>query len=137
MVPERPKSSSKPAELQSHLDKLARQLEDRKYAEMVRDVTAQEAAARDKVGLSSYKKQISFGVHIIATMGAFYAFGHVSASSFTDKKSLKPLFGLVLMILALLLETTLYIIRTTVPPSLHLAVEKRAKRDSVARKKDS
>ena len=37
-----------------------------------------------------------------------------------------PAFGLGFMVSVMLLETVLYVIRTTVPPKLHYAVEQRA-----------
>jgi len=38
-------------------------------------------------GLSSYRKQISFGVHVLAMMAAFYAFGHIAGMGITSKKA--------------------------------------------------
>jgi hypothetical protein len=106
---------------------------------MVADVTTpqERAAATDSYytelgNLRTYKQQISFGMHVIVTMGAFYAFGHVAGIAITDNKALHPLCGLVLMIGALVMETTLFIIRTTVPPKLHWEVEKK-RRDRHAR----
>jgi hypothetical protein len=45
-LPSRPKPAGKPAELQQHLDRLQRRLEQQQYDRMVYDVTAQASAVR-------------------------------------------------------------------------------------------
>ena len=57
---------------------------------MIEDVTADERAARAATegGFVTYKQQISFGLHVIVMMGAFYAFGHVAGMALTTNRSL-------------------------------------------------
>lgn len=50
------------------------------------------AAAARKGGLVTYKQQISFGVHVLAMMAAFYAFGHVAGMALTRNKTAVSLF---------------------------------------------
>lgn len=44
-------------------------------------------------GLVTYKQQISFGVHVLAMMAAFYAFGHVAGMAITGNKAAVSLLG--------------------------------------------
>lgn len=46
-----------------------------------------KAAALREGGLSTYRQQMSFGVHVLAMMGAFYAFGHVAGMGLTSNKA--------------------------------------------------
>lgn len=45
------------------------------------------AAAAREGGLSSYRQQMSFGVHVLAMMAAFYAFGHAAGMGITSNKT--------------------------------------------------
>jgi len=45
------------------------------------------AAAVPEGGLVTYKQQISFGVHVLAMMAAFYAFGHVAGMAITSNRA--------------------------------------------------
>ena len=70
-------------EFRALLDRLRKNEEERMYNAMVADV-AQEGLGNEVMpsgGMSTYRQQISFGLHIIVTMGAFYAFGHVSGAA--------------------------------------------------------
>ncbi|PSC76566.1 Thymic stromal cotransporter [Micractinium conductrix] len=136
--PDRPKPVGKPPELQKRLDEARAKLEQQQYDRMVRDVTQHEraAAAAREGGLSSYRQQMSFGVHVLAMMAAFYAFGHAAGMGITSNKTAHPFVGLLFMVCALVLETTLYIIRTTVPPTLHQAAARQAVTARIARQQE-
>ena len=56
---------------------------------MVADVTVGErkAAAASEGGFVTYKQQISFGIHVIAMMAAFYMFGHLAGMAITPNKT--------------------------------------------------
>ncbi|PRW59541.1 Vacuolar ER assembly isoform 1 [Chlorella sorokiniana] len=129
------KPAGKPPELAKRLEELKARLEQQQYDAMVADVTQEErrAAAVREGGLVTYKQQISFGVHVLAMMAAFYAFGHVAGMAVTGNRAVHPFIGLLFMVGALVLETVLFIIRTSVPPKLHLAAARRATAARVAR----
>jgi hypothetical protein len=46
------------------------------------------AAAAREGGFVTYRQQISFGLHVLAMMAAFYAFGHVAGMALTSNKAL-------------------------------------------------
>eukprot|EP00887_Chlorella_sp_A99_P006653 scaffold3.g6653.t1 len=129
-----PKPQGKSPELQARLDHLAARLEQQRYDAMVHDVTRQEraAAAAAEGGLQTYKQQMSFGLHIILMMAAFYAFGHLAGMAITQERAWHPLIGLVFMFGVMVLETSLYVLRTTVPPKLHWQAARRAQRGRAA-----
>ncbi|KAL4859082.1 hypothetical protein ACK3TF_000861 [Chlorella vulgaris] len=126
--PQPRKREAMPPELQRRLQQLKARLEQQQYDAMVADVTQDErrAAALREGSLATYRQQISFGIHILAMMAAFYAFGHVAGMALSSNRAMHPLFGLVGMVLAMLLETVLYILRTTMPPKLHQQAARRA-----------
>lgn len=131
------KPSGKPPELSARLEHLKRQLEQEQYDEMVADVIRQEQMAKEasEGGLVTYRQQLSFGLHVIAMMAAFYAFGHVAGIAITSNKAAHPIYGLALMVVALFMETMLFVIRTSVPPKLHDYIIKR--REEIKGSKDS
>jgi hypothetical protein len=86
--PRRPRYSP---EFSALLDRLRKKEEQRLYNAMLADVTGQGLGNDDTMqsgGMSTYRQQISFGLHIIVTMGAFYAFGHVSGAALFPKSTL-------------------------------------------------
>lgn len=83
------RQSIKSPELQAHLDRLRVKLEQDKYDAMVAEVTVEEraAVAASEGGFVTYKQQISFGIHVIVMMGAFYIFGHLMGMAITRNKT--------------------------------------------------
>lgn len=66
-------------QLQQRLAKLQEQLDSQHYAAMVADVTQDEqaaAAAASDPFFPTTKLQLSFGLHVIVTMGTFFALGY-------------------------------------------------------------
>lgn len=66
-------------QLQSQLDKLQQDLDNKRYQQMVADITSEERgfeAARDAGFAPTTKLQLSFGLHVIVTMGTFFALGY-------------------------------------------------------------
>lgn len=61
---------------------------------------------------------------------------HLPPRSFPPCPLQHPFVGLLFMVGALLLETVLYIIRTTVPPKLHQAAARRATAARVAKQQE-
>eukprot|EP00884_Botryococcus_braunii_P004676 jgi/Botrbrau1/14209/Bobra.0291s0014.1 len=101
-------------QLVERLAHLQKTLEQQKYDRMVQDVTAAERAAQEakESAFVTYKQQLGFGVHVLVMMGTLYAVGHAAVSTATHNKALRPVGGLIGMILAMIVETLLYIIRT-------------------------
>lgn len=84
-----PKPTPKPgksSELQAHLDMLQRKLDQERYDKMVWEVIQpeREAAAAAEGGLHTYKAQMSYGMHVLAMMAAFYLFGHFAGRAITS-----------------------------------------------------
>ena len=81
--------SGKPPGLQAHLDRLRVKLEQHQYDAMVADVTEGERRAKEasEGGLATYRQQISFGLHVLAMMGAFYLFGHLAGMAITTNRA--------------------------------------------------
>ena len=88
-------TTGKSPELQAHLDKLRAKLEQDKYDAMVAEVTVEERAAiaASEGGLNTYKQQMSFGLHVIVMMFAFYLFGHLAGMALTPNKVYVGLFS--------------------------------------------
>ena len=65
------------------MERLRAKLDQDRYDAMVRDVTTAERAAQalSERGFATYKLQMSFGLHVVVMMGAFYAFGHIAGMS--------------------------------------------------------
>ncbi|KAH7618956.1 hypothetical protein NADE_005804 [Nannochloris sp. 'desiccata'] len=123
-------TTGKSPELQAHLAKLRAKLEQDKYDAMVAEVTVEEraAVAASEGGFNTYKQQMSFGLHVIVMMFAFYLFGHLAGMALSPNKVYHPAIGLAFMIFAMILETVLFVIRTTIPPKLHIAAAKRGRK---------
>lgn len=66
-------------QLQQRLAKLQENVDAQRYAAMVADVTKDEqqaAAVRGDPFFPTTKLQLSFGLHVIVTMGTFFALGY-------------------------------------------------------------
>lgn len=76
-----PAPRARPAALTQRLEKLQGALDDRRYAEMVADVTATERrlAALGGELFPTTRLQLSFGAHVLVMMGTFFALGFYGA----------------------------------------------------------
>ena len=103
----------KSPELQAHLDRLRVKLEQDRYDAMVADVAAGErdAAAASARGLQTYRQQLSFGLHVVVMMGAFYLFGHLAGTAMTSNRAL------VSTILSFLKTLSTSLLRLALAPS--------------------
>jgi|APGre2960657404_1045060.scaffolds.fasta_scaffold73787_1 hypothetical protein len=102
------------------MERLQAALDDRQYAAMVEDITRDEvaaAAARNAV-LPGTRLALSFGVHVLVTMGTFFALGYYGMSFATGSPTWGAVGGAAGMTAALLLESTLLIIRLGRPAPL-------------------
>ncbi|CAI5466179.1 unnamed protein product [Closterium sp. Yama58-4] len=143
LLPAPPEPPKKSAELEARLAELREAEEQRRYRELVRDVVPKGAKGRRATGagggvddeedyggqggssyLASYSEQLGFGMHVVGVMFTCYLLGHYAASALIrDQPALHPVGGAVGLIFGMLLETTLFIIRTT-------QLEKQAKQRS-------
>jgi hypothetical protein len=76
-----PPARARPPELVARLEKLQGALDDRRYAAMVADVTAGERRLAELTAdmFPTTRLQLSFGLHVVVTMGAFFALGFYGA----------------------------------------------------------
>lgn len=117
-----PPRPPRPAALAKRLEALQAALDDARYAEMVADVTARErrlaALSCADGALATTRLQLSFGLHVVVTMGAFFALGFYGARMRTGSDAWAAAGGSLGMAAALLLETALLIVRTNLPEPL-------------------
>lgn len=74
-----PPARQRSQQLQQRLADLQERLDSQRYAAMVSDVTQDEKAAsdtREDPFFPTTKLQLSFGLHVIVTMGTFYALAY-------------------------------------------------------------
>jgi len=95
-LPTRPQRSVKSPELQAHLERLRLNLEQKQYDAMVSDVTEGErrAAEASQGGFANYRQQLTFGLHVIVMMAAFYIFGHLAGMAITNNRTYVSSFSL-------------------------------------------
>ncbi|KXZ47022.1 hypothetical protein GPECTOR_38g259 [Gonium pectorale] len=121
IVLQAPPAKGKSPELQARLNRLQEELENRRYSEMVADITEGERRAEELRGsvLPSARLQLSFGAHVLVTMFTFWAvafYGTKFYLGYDDRWA--GLSGALGLTAGLLLETTLLIIRTNRPVPL-------------------
>ncbi|QDZ21147.1 hypothetical protein HOP50_05g36750 [Chloropicon primus] len=111
-----PKPGRNP-ELVKRLEKIRADLEERKYADMVKDI--EPTSTQEKGGyeyMSSYRDQLGLGLNTVAVMGSLFAFGYYVSLKVTGGEGegeVVPLCcGLVGAFAGLLLETFLFMLRS-------------------------
>ncbi|PNG99132.1 hypothetical protein TSOC_015097, partial [Tetrabaena socialis] len=79
-----PPVKEKSPELLARLKKLQEELDNKRYAEMVSDITEKERKADEMRGsiLPSARLQFSFGAHVIVTMFTFWAVSYYGSKHF-------------------------------------------------------
>lgn len=115
-----PPARQRSKQLQEHLAKLQDKVDQQRYAEMVADVAQQEqkAAAAQDPFFPTTKLQMSFGLHVLATMGAFSVLGYYAGRLLLNSNTWAGVLGALGLAAGLLLETALLIIRTNMPVPL-------------------
>lgn len=109
-----PKARQKSEELKERLKKLADMAERNAYEELVRDITPRKKDAEDS--FSSYKHQIGFGLHVVVTMFTGFLVGYFAFRAlFSHSAVMNAAGGIFGLVCAMLLETVLFIIRTSNP----------------------
>ncbi|MEW5304294.1 MAG: hypothetical protein WDW38_011068 [Sanguina aurantia] len=111
-----PVTRERSPELLLHLQELQAQLDNKKYASMVSDITTSEKRAedaKDAAIMPSLKQQLGFGMHVLVTMFTFFAVAYYGSKMYLGaSETMAGLGGVLGISFALVLETTLLIIRT-------------------------
>ncbi|KAL9283269.1 putative ATPase, vacuolar ER assembly factor, Vma12 [Arabidopsis thaliana] len=106
-----PKPREKSEELKLRLVKLREIAERKEYAELVKDITPKKQVEEP---FSSYKDQLGFGLHVGLTMFTGYLVGYASFKAlFNRNPALSAAGGILGLVLAMLVETLLFIIKTS------------------------
>ncbi|ESQ43212.1 hypothetical protein EUTSA_v10014686mg [Eutrema salsugineum] len=106
-----PKPREKSEELKQRLLKLREIAERKEYAELVKDITPRKQVEEP---FSSYKDQLGFGLHVGLTMFTGYLVGYASFRAlFNRNPALSAAGGILGLVLAMLVETLLFIIKTS------------------------
>ncbi|KAF8065856.1 hypothetical protein HT031_002916 [Scenedesmus sp. PABB004] len=121
-LPRPPARRPRSAALSARLDALQAALDRRAYDAMVADVAAPEqaaaaAAAGDPL-LPTTRLQVAFGVHVLVTMGAFFALGHYAGRILGGSDAWAAGLGAGGIAVALVLETALLVLRSNMPETL-------------------
>ncbi|XP_021765634.1 uncharacterized protein LOC110730166 [Chenopodium quinoa] len=105
-----PKPREKSEELKARLKKLEELAERKAYAELVKDITPKEP----NEPFSTYKDQLGFGLHVVVIMFTGYLVGYIAFRALFDRNPIMSTAGGILgLVLGMLVETLLFIIRTT------------------------
>uniref|UniRef100_A0A803LU04 Uncharacterized protein n=1 Tax=Chenopodium quinoa TaxID=63459 RepID=A0A803LU04_CHEQI len=100
----------KSEELKARLKKLEELAERKAYAELVKDITPKEP----NEPFSTYKDQLGFGLHVVVIMFTGYLVGYIAFRALFDRNPIMSTAGGILgLVLGMLVETLLFIIRTT------------------------
>ncbi|XP_010530042.1 PREDICTED: uncharacterized protein LOC104806716 [Tarenaya hassleriana] len=106
-----PKPREKSEELQKRLQKLRELAERREYQELVKDITPKKNVEEP---FSSYKDQLGFGLHVALVMFTGYLLGYATFRALFNRNAAMSAAGGVLgLVLGMLVETLLFIIRTS------------------------
>ncbi|KAL6756008.1 hypothetical protein V8C86DRAFT_1829832 [Haematococcus lacustris] len=106
--------------LAARREQLQFKLESMQYGQMVADVTQQERAAEDmRSMLPTAQSQLTFGAHVLVTMGTFSVLGYIGGKQLLHADELwAGLLAALGLTLGLLLETLLLIVRCNMPQRL-------------------
>ncbi|XP_058770003.1 uncharacterized protein LOC131643719 [Vicia villosa] len=108
-----PKPREKSEELKARLKKLEDLAERKAYKELVKDIAPKEDVQEP---FSSYKDQLGFGLHVIVTMFTGYLVGFAAFRALFDHSpAMNAAGGILGLVGAMLVETFLFIIRSSNP----------------------
>uniref|UniRef100_A0A7C8ZE31 ATPase, vacuolar ER assembly factor, Vma12 n=1 Tax=Opuntia streptacantha TaxID=393608 RepID=A0A7C8ZE31_OPUST len=106
-----PKPREKSEQLKARLKKLEELAERKAYAELVKDITPKKQTDEP---FSSYKDQLGFGLHVVVTMFTGYLVGYIAFRALFGRNPIMGAAGGITgLICAMLVETLLFIIRTS------------------------
>ncbi|GLC59731.1 hypothetical protein PLESTB_001527500 [Pleodorina starrii] len=110
-----PPPKEKSPELQARLARLQAELDNKRYSDMVADITESERKAEEMRNsiLPTSRLQLSFGAHVLVTMFTFWAVAYYGSKFYLSYDELwAGLAGALGLTVGLLLETLLLIIRS-------------------------
>ncbi|XP_043696480.1 uncharacterized protein LOC122646910 [Telopea speciosissima] len=108
-----PKPREKSEELKARLKKLEDLAERNAYKELVKDITPKKDTDEP---FSSYKDQLGFGLHVALTMFTGYLVGYAAfRAMFNHSPVMNAAGGVLGLVFGMLMETLLFIIRTSSP----------------------
>ncbi|EPS65625.1 hypothetical protein M569_09151 [Genlisea aurea] len=111
-----PKPREKSKELQLMLEKLEEAAERKAYQKLVQDITPPRTTFEEP--FSSYKDQLGFGMHVVVAMFTGYLVGYAAFRALLGNSAAMSAAGGILgLVLAMLVETLLFIIRSSTIPS--------------------
>lgn len=97
--------------MKERLRKLEEVAERKAYQELVKDITPRKETDEP---FSSYKDQLGFGLHVALTMFTGYLVGYAAFRAlFSHSPVMNAAGGILGLVCAMLLETLLFIIRTS------------------------
>ncbi|XP_052210026.1 uncharacterized protein LOC127813214 isoform X1 [Diospyros lotus] len=98
-------------ELKARLRKLEEVAEKKAYEELVKDITPKKGTDEP---FSSYKDQLGFGLHVVVTMFTGYLVGYAAFRAlFSHSPVMNAAGGILGLVCGMLLETLIFIIRTS------------------------
>ncbi|KAL8494919.1 hypothetical protein ACS0TY_019185 [Phlomoides rotata] len=106
-----PVPRQKSEELKVRLKKLEEAAERKAYQELVKDITPRKGVEEP---FSSYKDQLGLGLHVVVTMFAGYLVGFAAFRAlFGHNPAMSAAGGILGLIIAMLVETLLFILRSS------------------------
>lgn len=106
-----PKPREKNKELKDRLERLQEMADRKEYDALVRDVSLKK---EDRQYFSSFKDQLGYGLHVIVIMFVGYLVGYASFRAlFGHNPIMNAAGGICGLVSAMLLETVLFIIRSS------------------------
>lgn len=106
-----PKPREKSKELMDRLERLQEMADRKEYDALVRDVSLKK---QDQQYFSSFKDQLGYGLHVIVIMFTGYLVGYASFRAlFGHNPVMNAAGGICGLVSAMLLETLLFIIRSS------------------------
>lgn len=107
-----PAARKRSPELIARLEKLQHQVDEAAYQKMVQNVAQGDNADDSFTLLPTFRLQLSFGAHVLLTMFVFYLLGSYATRAISDRPGFHALGGAIGLTFGLILETTLFIVRS-------------------------
>ena len=106
-----PERAARSEELEARMGKLRSRAAEREYQALVQDVTRNEREERERVPVSSALREVGFGVHVLTVMAACFVASLIAGRRAFTEPAAQVLFAAAGMLVALLVETGLFVIR--------------------------
>lgn len=106
-----PARATRSEELEARMGKLRLRAAEREYQALVQDVTRSEREERERVPVSSALREVGYGVHVLTVMAACFVASLIAGRRAFTEPAAQVLFAAAGMLVALLVETGLFIIR--------------------------